>query len=373
MSFSRFVNDFDNKFFHEIINNTDKNLILNILSKDKINYIDFLHLLSKEAGNMLENLAVKAREITIKRFGKVINFYAPVYLSNECTNRCVYCGFNCDRDIGRKTMSFSEIKNEYKILKDTGFDYVLLLTGESPVNAGLPYINKAVMLAKDYFTFIGLEIYPMEVEEYKKLIESGASGLTIYQETYDISVYEKMHISGRKKDYKWRLDTPERAAIAGFRKIGMGALLGLSNFRYEAAMLGAHLNYLQKKFWKTEFTLGFPRINPPTKDFVIPARVTDRELVQMMCALRIYQQETGFTLTTREMPGLRDNLIDLCITQISAGSRTNPGGYSHNDGSGEQFTVNDSRNFAEMVKVVKQKGFDPVTKDWSNQFAGIRK
>jgi len=372
MSFINNLKSFNTDEFNYVINCTDKGEIHDILLKERIGYSDFLKLLSKEAGVILEDLAVVARHQTIQRFGKIINFYIPVYLSNECTNNCIYCGFNKNTDITRKTLSIDEIKEEYKKLKDMGFDNVLLLTGESPETAGIDYIEEAVNLARDYFTFIGLEVYPMEIEDYHRLVDAGASGITIYQETYDRDVYDLMHRSGRKKDFLWRLNTPERAAKAGFRKIGMGSLLGLSDWRFEAAMLALHIDYLHKRFWREEVTLGFPRINPPSSDFNIPNPVSSRELVQMMCALRIFLPDTPFLLTTRESPDLRNNLIGLCVTQISAGSKTNPGGYL-NDRAGKQFCVNDNRDLLEMIDLVKSKGYEAVLKDWEVYFTGISK
>jgi 2-iminoacetate synthase len=211
----------------------------------------------------------------------------------------------------------------------------------------------------------------MDTGDYAKLVRAGADSLTIYQETYDREVYSKMHVSGFKKDYKYRLNAPERAAEAGFRKIGLGALLGLAKWQYEACMLGMHINYLQKKFWKSEFTLSFPRIKPASDSFSIPNEVGDRAMVQMMCALRLYLTEVGFLLSTREKGSLRDKLIELCVTQISAGSKTNPGGYTA-DTAGEQFEVSDSRKLHEMIEVVRQKGYEPVLKDWDKTFTGLK-
>lgn len=357
---------FDN--IKEIISSTTEEKIISILKKDEITFNEFLALLSEKAAKFLPEMVLKSKEVTIKRFGKIINFYVPLYLSNECSNQCVYCGFNQQRDIIRKTLTFNEIEKDLEKIKDYGFDNILLLTGEHKKAANLDYIKNAVKMAKDNFTFVGLEIYPMKIEEYRELLITGARGLTIYQETYDIETYDKMHIKGKKKDYLWRLDTPERACIAGFRKVGLGALLGLFDWQYEVAMLALHINYLQKRYWKTEFTLGFPRINPPDDIFKIPYKVSDKNFLQLLSALRIYLPDVGFLLTTRERPELRDNLIGLMITQISAGSKTNPGGYIDNSAD-EQFHVSDNRTLEEMIRVVRKKGYDPVLKDWEKNFS----
>jgi 2-iminoacetate synthase len=368
--FSTVFNDYDFQSLNKILACNDMEKVIRVLKKDDIEFNDFLYLLSDGARDMLPVIAEKSRNLTIKRFGKVINFYAPIYLSNECTNSCTYCGFNHSRNIKRVTLDTDDYENEMKILKSQGFDNILLLTGESPKNAGADYIIQAVKTAKKYFTYIGLEIYPMSVEEYARVVDAGASGLTIYQETYDMMTYDEIHPSGRKKDFKWRITTPDRAFEAGFRKVGLGALLGIHDWKFEAAMMGMHAVYLRKKYWKGEVTLSFPRINPVETEFGIPHPVSDRELVWMICALRILLPESGFVLSTREKPEFRNKLIDLCITQLSAGSKTNPGGYS-GDQYDTHFEVSDKRNLPEMMNFIKDKGYDPVLKDWEINFKGI--
>lgn len=365
--------DFDN-IYNLILNydnSTKKEDILDILEKESITFNDFLYLLSKKSDDYLIKIAEKARKLTIQRFGKIINFYVPLYLSNECSNRCDYCGFNTTRNINRITLSKKEIEEEIIYLKNIGFDNMLLLTGESRKKAGLSYINEAVKLAKKYFTYIGLEIFPMEVNEYKILIENGANGLTIYQETYNKKMYDKVHISGKKKDYEYRLNTPDRAMESGFRKVGIGALLGLYDWRYEAIGLALQIDYLRKKYWQQEITLSFPRINPVSPNYHIPHFVSDKNFIKMLCCLRILYPDIAFLLSTREKPELRDKLINLCITQISAGSKTNPGGYSSKKESEAQFDVVDNRTLEEMIKIVIQNGYCPVIKDWDINFRGV--
>ena len=370
MSFLESLRKFDAKDFYKASNNIDLNKIKSILMKDDITLYDLQLLLSKSAGKILQSVASKARDLTIKRFGKVINFYIPIYLSNECGNYCLYCGFNASKNIKRKTLSFDEIEGECQKIKKTGFDNVLLLTGEAPKKVGIDSIEKTVRIAKKYFTFVGLEIYPLDINGYSRLVKAGADGLTIYQETYSEEIYSKMHVKGKKKDYAWRLESPDRAAQAGFRKIGIGALLGLSDWRYEANMLALHLDYLQKKYWKIDFTLSFPRLKPLNDGFNVPNFVSDKNLVHMICALRIFLSDVGFVLSTRESSEIRDKLMELCITQMSAGSKTNPGGYT-NDYADKQFDISDNRELLDMINVIKSKGYEPVLKDWEKTFLGV--
>jgi len=347
------------------------NTIVDILQKEKIDIEDFAILLSTPAEKRLKEIAQKARRLTIQRFGKVITFYVPLYLSNECDNACTYCGYNTNRKQERTTLSFIEIEAEMHKLKSIGFDSVLLLTGESKSKIGIDYLIKSVEIARKYFTYVGLEIYPLSESEYKILVKRGASGLTIYQETYHPDTYDKIHLFGKKKDFNYRIDTPDRALMGGFRKIGIGSLLGLYNWRYEAIHLALHVDYLRKKYWRQEVTLSFPRINPVSDDFILPYRVNDRDFVHLISVMRLYLEDVPFVLSTREKGNLRDNLIELAITQISAGSKTTPGGYQNIKVKSGQFDVSDKRTLGEMINLIRQKGYDPVIKDWDKNFTGV--
>lgn len=355
------------KSFESVTDNT----IADILQKEHIDIEDFILLLSAKAGEYLKDIAYKSRNLTIKRFGKVINFYVPLYLSNECDNCCTYCGYNANIKQPRITLSFDEIRAEMEKIKSIGFDNILLLTGESKSKIGLDYLSKAVEIAKEYFTYVGLEIYPLSIEEYRVLVDAGASGLTIYQETYNREIYDKIHLAGKKKDYNYRIETPDRALSGGFRKIGIGALLGLYDWRYEAIYIALHIDYLKKKFWRQEVTLSFPRINPISKDFNLPYRVSDKNFIHMITVMRLYLEDVPFVLSTRESPNLRDKVIELAITQISAGSRTTPGGYQNIKIDNGQFDVCDTRELDEMIEIIKKTGYDPVIKDWDKNFAGV--
>jgi len=355
----------------EIIENATKESILRVLSKDRIIFDDFLVLISPEALNFLPLIAAKASDITIKRFGKVINLYAPIYLSNECTNSCTYCRFNHNNIIERKTLTYNEANSEMETLKSKGFDSIILLTGEAPAIASYSYIKDMVVLAKKYFTYVSLEIYPISYEEYSGLVDAGVSGVTIYQETYNQESYKIFHKTGKKSSYQWRVNTPDRAFQGGVRKVGIGALLGLYDFRFETFMLSNHLLYLQKHYNKGELAVSFPRISPIGDDSTIPSKVSDKELILIISALRLLFEDIPFVLSTRERATFRDNLIFFCMTHVSAGAKTNPGGYSIGSDSGTQFDVSDERSVKEIVKLINDNSYDVAFKDWDNNFLRI--
>ncbi|PKM96890.1 MAG: 2-iminoacetate synthase ThiH [Elusimicrobia bacterium HGW-Elusimicrobia-1] len=333
---------------------------------------DFLALLSPAARAFAGETAVRARELTISHFGKNINLYAPLYLSNECDNACRYCGFNASSSVGRKTLSDDEILREADSLKARGFDNVLLLTGESPSKAGSGYVEKSVRMLSEKFTFTGLEIFPADSDVYRRFVSAGASGLTVYQETYDEKVYEYMHPAGKKRDFEFRIQSPERALEAGFRRVGLGALLGLSDWRLDAAMLGLHAKYLIDKYWRGDVTISFPRLKKCASGFNAPHPVSDGDVASMIFALRIFLPRAGMILSTRESDAFRDSLIGWGITMMSAGSRTNPGGYASGGDAREQFEVSDRRSVDEVVRAIERKGFYAVFKDWDRGFGASR-
>lgn len=366
MSFVEKYKDFNFEDYSPFLNCTDESQVLGVLAKEYVSYSDFLTLLSPAAENHLLEMAKKSMILTRKHFGKTIQLYAPLYLSNECENECLYCGFNKNHNINRVTLTMEQIEEEVKLLSTQGFDSILLLTGEAPEKIGVDYVCDSIKVARKYFDYVALEIFSGSKSDYAKYIEAGASGVTIYQETYNHDVYRKLHLSGPKADYLNRLDAPDRMLSAGVRKVGLGALLGLYDWKYEVASLGFHVEYLMKKYWKSEISVSFPRM----RDVVIFETVSDKHLVQMMLALRIFQPTLGLLLSTREPAEIRDKMIDIGITQISAESKTNPGGYSGNS-SDEQFSVADQRSLQEVIQMLKEKGFDSVLKDWSPEFEKI--
>lgn len=352
----------------DIIYSREEKHVKSALSKGNMSAEDFATLLSPAAEDFLEEMASIASKITRQRFGKTIKLYAPIYLSNECTNSCVYCGFNRKNNIERKTLDFAEIEKEASFIASQGIQHILLVSGESPNVVDMEYLKTAVNICRKYFSSISIEIYPLSWQHYHELYKKGVDGLTIYQETYNKKTYLQVHPAGRKRDYLWRLETPERGAQAGMRTVGIGALMGLEDFRTEEFFVGMHADYLIKNYWKTHFTISFPRIRKAAGNFTPHQFISDKNLVQSILALRIFKNDVGIVISTRESAEFRDNILPLGVTQMSAGSKTEPGGYSNEKHTGEQFQVEDNRSVAEFVKSLKDKGFDPVNKDWDRAF-----
>ncbi|GIX42880.1 MAG: thiamine biosynthesis protein ThiH [Leptospiraceae bacterium] len=343
-----------------------KNKIENILNKslqyEHIPWNEFLYLISTPALEYLEPIAQIAYKITRKRFGKAILIYAPLYLSNECKSICTYCGFSYNNPIKRRTLSIEEAYEEAMILHNQGIRHILLLTGEDYRNTPVSYIGEVAEKLKNHFSSIGIEVYPLKEEEYKYLRTKGVDSLTIYQETYDPIRYKEVHLQGVKKRMEFRLNCPDRGGLAGLRKIGIGALMGLSDPQTEVAMVGLHAQYLLKKYWKTHITISLPRLKPAENFQNVPV-ISDKIYVLFLCALRIFLPDVGLILSTRESPYFRDHVIPICITQISAGSKTEPGGYSGKEAT-EQFHIEDHRSIPEIVEMLKSKELDPVFTDW---------
>jgi len=338
------------------------------LASEQLSNDDYMALLSPAAENFLEEMAQKAHATTLRRFGRTVLLYAPLYLSNECHNSCLYCGFSVNNPIPRRTLTLDEIEREARILHDQGFRHILLLTGEAPGKVGNDFIAAAAERIRPLFSSISIEVYPMETAGYQEMVDAGVDGLTIYQETYDPELYKQLHPSGRKRDYNFRLATPERAGAAGLRRIGIGFLLGLGDFRSEAFFAGLHGRYLMHHYWRTLLTVSFPRLRPAEGGFQPPNPVSDRKFVQLMCAMRLLLHDAGLVLSTRESAELRDNLLPLGITQMSAGSCTAPGGYAEEDSATEQFAIDDDRTPAEVAELLRTRGYDPVWKDWDGAF-----
>jgi len=339
------------------------------LQQQRLNIDDFSTLLSPNiTDTQLELMAERAHRITRQRFGKTILLYAPLYLSNECFNGCKYCGFNADNKFSRKTLTSEEIEREAKILRSQGFRHMLLLTGEAPKVAGIDYLEGAVKIIKKFCGSVSIEVFPMDTEGYKRMVTAGVDGLTLYQETYDSELYQQLHPYGPKSDYNYRLEAPERAGQAGMRRIGIGSLLGLGNSLSDVFYSGLHALYLARKFWRTQVTLSFPRICPADGGFQPNTIVDDRQLTQFICAMRLLIPDAGLVLSTRENSKLRDNLLPLGITQMSAGSCTAPGGYGEEDKDAEQFSISDNRSPDEVENLLKSRGYEAVWKDWDNAF-----
>lgn len=342
------------------------------LTQTKLSMDDFICLLSPKISDaQLETLAGIAHRITSQRFGRTIQLYVPLYLSNECHNGCKYCGFSANNhDLRRKTLNDQEILREAGHLYRQGFRHILLLTGEAPKVAGLAYLEHAVQLLAAKFSSLSIEVFPMSLANYQRLKNAGVDGLSIYQETYDQDLYPKMHPFGPKKKFRYRLEAPERGGEAGLRRIGIGALLGLGDYLTDAFYTGLHARYLMHRFWRTQVSISFPRLRPAEGGFVPQSIVTDRQLTQLICALRLLLPDAGLVLSTRESVELRDNLIPLGITRMSAGSCTAPGGYEGDEVVGEQFTISDLRSPDEICSLIAECGYEAVWKDWDSAFVG---
>ena len=363
------------------------------LTKDKLSLADFAQLISPAAGELLEPLSRRSQQLTRQRFGKVIRLFAPLYLSNECINNCKYCGFSRDNAILRVTLSVEEVRREAKALADQGFRNILLVAGEHPKFVSNGYMAECVAALHEEIPSVSLEVGPMETDEYRPMVAAGADGLVVYQESYDRAVYDDMHTAGPKKNFDWRLETPERAYAAGFRRLGIGALYGLADWRYEALALAAHTEYLLRNCWKAYVTISLPRLRPCAGEFEPLTHLNDRELVQLVCAYRLMFPDVGIVLSTRESAKLRDGLVQLGVTMMSAGARTEPGGYTgagkekihqtvrgrivdtgasewakpepgHVTNATGQFNIADERSAHEVAAQLQRLGYEPVWKDW---------
>jgi len=330
---------------------------------------DFTALLSPiAASEFLEPMARLSHSLTQKRFGKAIRLFAPLYLSNECNNVCDYCGFSLGNKIVRKTLNQAELLREAGILKKMGFDHVLLVTGESTRKVGLDYINQSLSTLRPYFSNLSIEVQPLQQEEYAVLKSSGLHAVLVYQETYNQESYAQHHLKGKKSNFEWRLATPDRLGKAGVHKIGLGCLFGLTkDWRADAFFAGHHMDYLQRKYWRTQYSMSFPRLRPCAGEIPPEVSLADRDLVQLICAFRIFNHELEISISTRESSELRDHLLPLGVTTMSAGSKTNPGGYGE-DESLEQFEISDSRSVSEVSLQLQRSGYDVVWKDWDQSY-----
>lgn len=329
---------------------------------------DFKALISPAASVYLEEMAQLSHRITQKRFGKTLQMYIPLYLSNECQNICTYCGFSFDNKIARRTLTDKEILQEVDAIKAMGYDHVLLVTGEANKTVGVSYLANAVKLLRPHFSNISIEVQPLEEEEYKQLISLGVHSVLVYQETYHRERYAACHTKGKKSNFEYRLDTPERLGRAGAHKIGLGVLIGLGDWRTDSFFTAMHLDYLEKIFWQTKYSVSFPRLRPAEGVEAPEFIMTDKELTQLICAYRIFDEEVELSLSTRESPSFRDHIIKLGITSVSAGSRTNPGGYATAPESLEQFEIHDERSPQQIAAMIRANGYEAVWKDWDRTY-----
>jgi len=362
--------------------------------KGKFSLADFAALISPAGSEILETLGRRAHAMTQQRFGKTIRLFAPLYLSNECINNCAYCGFSRDNPILRVTLSLDEVRQEAQALKEQGFRNLLLVAGEHPKFVSNGYLRDCIAALHADWPSLSLEVGPMETADYRPLVAAGADGLVVYQETYDRNVYAEMHTAGPKRNFDWRLETPERAYAAGFRRLGISPLYGLADWRLEALSVAAHADFLLRNCWKAALTISTVRIRPCAGEFQALTHLSDRELAQLICALRLMFPDVGIVLSTRENPKLRDGLIPLGVTMMSAGARTEPGGYTgagrenihqtvrgkivelasgasewapqegHPTNATGQFNIADERSPGDVAAMIRKLGYEPVWKDW---------
>jgi len=347
----------------------------------------FERLITPKSNQELEALAQTSRALTVQNFGRTMRLFAPLYLSNECINNCRYCGFSRDNPILRVTLSVEEVVAEARHLSQAGFRQILLVAGEHPKFVSRDYLAECMQALAPDFSSIAIEVGPMEMRDYVPIVNAGADGLVVYQETYNRGVYAELHTAGPKRDFNFRLDCVERGYAAGFRRLGIGVLFGLCRWQDEAVALAAHLEYLFKHCWQAQITVSLPRLRPAAGGFRPLFSMSDRELAQLVCALRVTFPQVGIVLSTRERALLRDSLISLGVTMMSAGSHTEPGGYTRQgkehlhrtvrgrivapdfqDGEDQlatgQFEISDERSPAEIAETLRRRGFEPVWKDW---------
>lgn len=364
MSFYSTIERFRSFNFQEYWSNVQADDVLRSINERNPNYEDLLNLLSPAAEDVLEDMAVKARELSLKHFGRTILLYTPIYIANYCVNKCSYCGYNFENSICRKKLTLKEIRLESESVAKQGFKHIILLTGESQIHSPTSYIVDAIKVMKEYFSSITLEVQPLSEEDYRKAVEAGAEGLTVYQETYDEKIYDRVHLAGPKKNYKFRLDTPERGARAGMRSISIGALLGLGDFRKDAFFTALHGEYIRRKYTHVEVTYSPPRIRPCEGGLKELDPVEDKKMVQVMLAYKIFAQQSGINISTREDHYMRKNLIPLGITKMSAGVSTEVGGHALKSKGTSQFSINDECTVEEIKEMIIEAGFQPIFKDW---------
>lgn len=339
------------------------------LGKSRPTLDDFMALVSPAAAAYLEPMAQLSRRYTQERFGNTVSMYIPMYLTNSCTNSCVYCGFNRHNAIPRVILTPEQIEAECRAIRSLGpFENLLLVTGENPRAAGVDYIERALHICRPHFSNLSIEVMPLAAEEYERLTHAGLNGVVCFQETYNRANYNRYHPAGMKSKFAWRVDGFDRMGEAGVHKIGLGVLIGLEAWRTDVTMMALHLQYLRKRYWRTRYSVNFPRMRPSEGHFQPNVVMSDRELAQVIFAFRIFDRDVDISLSTRETPRLRDHLASLGVTSMSAGSKTDPGGYATFPQSLEQFSVSDERTPAEVAEAIRRTGCEAVWKDWDKIF-----
>ena len=374
--FSEYLSQFDWDETTESIHAKTAADVEAALRRPRCTVDDFMALISPAAEPYLEQMAQLSRRYTEKRFGRTVSMFIPLYLTNSCTNSCVYCGFHVANKMARTILTPEEMMREYETIKQLGpFENLLLVTGENPVKAGVPYLAKALDLAKPLFSNLKIEVMPLETEEYRELTRHGMNGVICFQETYHRENYKIYHPRGKKSDFEWRVNGFDRMGLAGVHSIGMGVLIGLEKeWRTDLTMMARHLRYLQKHYWRTKYSVNFPRMCPAENGGFQPNCImSDRELAQLTFAMRIFDHDVDISYSTRERANFRDHMATLGVTTMSAGSRTEPGGYACYPEALEQFEVSDPRTVEEVADALRRMGVEPVWKDWDGSFDHVKK
>ncbi len=330
---------------------------------------DFMALVSPAAATYLERMAQLSHKYTLERFGKTISMYIPMYVSNACTNHCVYCGFNHNNPLARVTLTQTQVKTECEAIRRMGpFENLLIVSGEFPSLNGVEYLEKVLQTARPYFNNLTIEVMPMKQRDYERLIRSGLNGVVCFQETYHENAYKNYHPRGMKSIFEWRVNGFDRMGAAGVHKIGMGVLIGLEEWRTDVTMMARHLRYLRKNYWRTRYSINFPRMCPAEGGYRPNVVMSDRELAQLTFAFRIFDHDVDISYSTREEPKFRANMMKLGVTSMSAGSKTEPGGYASTPDALEQFEVSDARSPQQVVQEIRDLGYEAVWKDWDKIF-----
>ncbi|HBY15779.1 MAG TPA: 2-iminoacetate synthase ThiH [Porphyromonadaceae bacterium] len=368
------IGNFDWNETIRIVENATEADVRRVLAKARRNVKpltpeEFAILISPAADPFLEEMAQLSRHFTLERFGKTISMYIPMYVSNACTNKCVYCGFNHDNPFTRTTLTPDQVENECKAIKKLGpFENLLVVSGEYPSLCGVEYLEKVLHRCRPYFHNLTIEVQPMKAADYYRLTESGLNGVVCFQETYHREAYKKYHPRGMKSHFDWRLNGFDRMGEAGVHKIGMGVLLGLEDWRADTIMMARHLRYLQKRYWRSRFSVNFPRMRPSESGYQPKVIINDRELARLTFAFRIFDHDIDISFSTREAPYYRDHIMRLGVTSMSAGSQTEPGGYATSPEALEQFEVSDDRSPMSVAEAIRANGYEPVWKDWDAIF-----
>ncbi len=339
------------------------------LSKEHLDVADFMALISPAAAPYLEQMAQKSRRITLERFGRTISLYIPMYVSNACTNHCVYCGFNHSNPLERVTLTLDQVRAECEAIRRLGpFENLLIVSGEFPAINGADYLEKVLQTARPYFNNLTIEVMPLKERDYARLTRSGLNGVVCFQETYNEKRYKVYHPRGMKSVFDWRVNGFDRMGRAGVHKIGMGVLIGLEDWRTDVTMMARHLRYLRRNYWQTRYSVNFPRMCPAEGGYTPSVVMSDRELAQLTFAFRLFDHDIDISYSTRENPKFRANMMSLGVTSMSAGSRTEPGGYASTPEALEQFEVSDQRTPAEVAEEIRRLGYEAVWKDWDKVF-----